>query len=281
MNAVGQPRVGVPPERVITSRQSLLAAVSALWTYRELFVFLALRDVKIKYRQAVLGILWAAIQPLVTMVLFSWLFSRSMGLTGSTQQPYLFYLSALVPWLYFSAAVSGASNSLVGNADMLRKVYFPRLVLPAASALASLVDLAVGSVVLFAMVAWLGVLSWKLLLWIPLVALLFLLSLAIGSLLAAVNVRYRDVKHTVPFLLQVWLFVSPVIYPISAVPERFQPLVRLNPMVGILGAFRAAALPSMVLDVHALLVSIGSTAVIGALAGYYFLRTEAELGDVV
>ena len=280
MNDLGADRPG-SPEVLITSRQSLFTAVGALWQYRELFVFLALRDVKIKYRQAVLGIAWAAIQPLVTMFLFAWLFSKTLGVGAAGQHRYVFYLSALIPWLFFSSAVTAASNSLVGNADMLRKVYFPRLVLPAASALAGLVELGIGFVVLVVLLGTLGLLSLKLLFWIPLVGLLFLFSLAVGAFLAAVNARYRDVKHTVPFLLQVWLFVSPVIYPVAIVPERFRSWVSLNPMVGILGAFRATTTPSATLDVASLVTAVGSTIVLSVVAGYYFLRTEAELADVV
>lgn len=255
--------------------------MSAIWEYRELFFFLALRDVKIKYRQAVLGVAWAAIQPLVTMVLFAWLFSQRMNPEAGSQDSKVFYLSALVPWLYFSGAVSGASNSLVGNADMLRKVYFPRLVLPGAAALASLVDLGVGLAVLLVFIAVFGSLSLKLLLWIPLVILLFVASLSVGAFLAAINARYRDVKHTVPFLLQIWLFLSPVIYPITAIPEQFRFFVALNPMVGILGAFRATAIPTSTVDLPSLLVSIGSTVVLGGFALLYFLRTEVELADVI
>ena len=256
-------------------------AVAELWTFRELFLFLALRDVKIKYRQALLGIAWAVLQPLATMAIFAWLFGRMMGVSHAGQPATVFYLSSVVPWLFFSAAVSGASNSLVGNADMLRKVYFPRLVLPGAATLACLVELGIGLTVLLVAQASYGLLSWRLLLWVPLVALLFTLALAVGALLAAINVQYRDVKHAVPFVMQLWLFLSPVAYPATAVPAGARDFLWLNPIAPILTAFRATAGPTLPIDWLDLSRAAGMIILITIGASYFFIRAESSLADVV
>jgi len=193
----------------------------------------------------------------------------------------IFYLSALLPWLYFSATIAASGNSLVGNGYLIKKIYFPRIVLPASGALVGLVDFAIGVVILAVMIAYYHVLSWNLLLWIPLTLLLWLFSFAVGTLLSALNVKYRDVKHAIPFLVQIWLFLTPVIYPSSSIPRRFQPLITLNPLTGIIEAFRSATVPTAPLDWGALGVSLGITLVIllGGLA--YFRQAEGYFSDIV
>jgi lipopolysaccharide transport system permease protein len=274
-------RAGALPEFTSSNRPRLVESAVELWSYRELFLFLAWRDVTIRYRQTMLGVAWAVLQPLATMAIFAFLFGTVVKVPTPGMPAPLFYLSALLPWIYFSTTVITAGNSLVGNAEVIKKVYFPRVVLPAAGALVGLVDFAIGAVILVGMTAFYGLLSWRLLLWLPLTALLWLFSFAVGAFLAALNVKYRDVKYATPFLLQVWLFLTPVIYPASAVPPRFQPLLALNPLGGIVEGFRAATSPAVRLEAPGFWVALALTA--GALVGglVYFRRAERAFSDIV
>jgi lipopolysaccharide transport system permease protein len=228
-----------------------------------------------------LGVVWAVLQPLATMAIFAFLFGTIVKVPTAGLPAPLFYLSALLPWIYFSTTVVTAGNSLVGNSEVIKKVYFPRVVLPAAGALVGLVDLAIGAVILLGMAAFYGLLSWRLLMWVPLTALLWLFSFAVGAFLAALNVKYRDVKYATPFLLQLWLFVTPVIYPSTAVPPRFQWLIALNPLSGIVEAFRAAVSPAVPVDpaTWGLPLALTAAALFGGLA--YFRRAEREFSDIV
>lgn len=253
-----------------------------LWSYRELFYFLAWRDVKVRYKQTILGVLWAVIQPFCTMVVFTILFGRVAKLSTEGIPGPIFYFSALLPWTYFTSTVSGAGLSLVANSHLLTKIYFPRLILPAAPALSNLVDFLLGSVMLVAIMAYYHIpVGWTLLLWLPLVLLLALLALGVSMILAAVNVRYRDVRHAIPFGIQLWLFVTPVIYPASSVPERFRWLISLNPMTGLIEAFRHALLPDQAVDWSLLGLSVGLTAVLLVGGAAYFRHTEREFADLV
>src|SRR4051812_22436977 len=193
-------------EYATSAKPTLAEAVRDIWSYRELFFFLAWRDITIRYRQTFLGAAWAVLQPLTTMLVFTFLFGAVVKVdTGGIPGP-IFYFSALLPWLYFAATVSNAGNSLVSNGDLIKKVYFPRLILPGSGALVGLVDLAIGAILLVAMIAYYGLLSWRLVLWLPLTGLLFAFSFGVGAALSAINVKYRDVKHAIPFLIQIWLF---------------------------------------------------------------------------
>jgi lipopolysaccharide transport system permease protein len=253
-----------------------------VWRYRELFYFFAWREVRLRYKQTVLGAAWAIIQPLFAMVVFTVLFGGFAKMpTDGIPHP-IFYYSALVPWMYFSGTLGYAGNSLVSNASLLTKVYFPRVALPASSVLSGLVDFCVASVVLVAMMTYYGVRpSWRLLMWPVLVAPLAVLALGVGMLLAALNVRYRDIKHAMPFVTQLWLFATPIIYPVSIVPERFRLVLALNPLTGLMEGFRASILPDRHLDWHLLGMSLALTLGIFAVGAIYFRRTERSFADVI
>src|SRR5262249_50473948 len=197
-----------------------------------------------RYKQTVLGASWAVIPPFFTMVVFTVLFGRFAKMPTDGIPPTIFYYSALVPWIYFSGALGYAGNSLLSNASLITKVYFPRVALPASSVLSGLIDFGVASSVLVGMIAYYGIRpSWRLLMWPVLVAPLAVLALGVGMLMAALNVRYRDVKHAMPLATQLWFFVTPIIYPASMVPERFRPMLALNPLTGLMEGFRASILP--------------------------------------
>jgi len=271
----------LPRAFTISGAPSLAETVREVWAYRELLVFLAWRDITIRYRQTLLGASWALLQPLATMAVFAFLFGRVVKVPTNGLPVPLFYLSALLPWIYFSTTVTTAGNSLLANSELIKKVYFPRIILPASGALIGLMDFAVGGVVLVAMIGYYDLLSWRLLLWIPLTALLWLFGAGVAAFLAAVSVRYRDVKYAIPFLIQIWLFVTPVIYPMTAVPPRFAVLLSINPLSGIIEAFRATTTPSALVDWPQLGVSALLTAVTLAVSFAYFRRAEGYFTDVV
>jgi len=271
----------LPRAFTISGAPSLAETVREVWAYRELLVFLAWRDITIRYRQTLLGASWALLQPLATMAVFAFLFGRVVKVPTNGLPVPLFYLSALLPWIYFSTTVTTAGNSLLANSELIKKVYFPRIILPASGALIGLMDFAVGGVVLVAMIGYYDLLSWRLLLWIPLTALLWLFGAGVAAFLAAVSVRYRDVKYAIPFLIQIWLFVTPVIYPMTAVPPRFALLLSINPLSGIIEAFRATTTPSALVDWPQLGVSALLTAVTLAVSFAYFRRAEGYFTDVV
>jgi lipopolysaccharide transport system permease protein len=213
--------------------------VAELWAYRELLFFLVWRDLKVRYKQTVVGIAWAVIQPFGTMVVFSLFFGR-LARIPSEGLPYpIFFYSALVPWMYFAAAVQSATNVMVENQRVITKVYFPRVLLPVAAVLAGLVDFAIAGTVLVGMALYYGIVPGTAVLTLPLFVLLTMLTaLGVGLWLSALNVMYRDVRYVLPFLIQFWMFVSPVAYPTSLVPERWRWLYGLNPMAGVIEAFR-------------------------------------------
>jgi lipopolysaccharide transport system permease protein len=252
-----------------------------LWEYRELLYFLTWRDVKVRYKQTALGAAWAIIQPFVTMVAFSVFFGR-LGNIPSDGVPYpIFSFAALVPWTYFAYSLSQASNSLVGSANLISKVYFPRLVVPISSVLSGAVDFAIAFVVLLGMMVFYGVTPTPAILLLPLFLLLALVTaLGAGLWLSALNVEYRDVRYVLPFLVQVWLFATPVAYPSSLLPESWRTLYALNPMVGVVDGFRWALLGTPPPTASAALsAAVAATLLVsGAL---YFRRMERTFADVV
>jgi lipopolysaccharide transport system permease protein len=248
----------------------------------ELLYFLVVRSLKLRYKQTVLGGAWAVLQPLLTMAVFSVVFGRLARL-DSDGLPYpVFAFVALVPWTYFANALTQAGNSLVEQQQLLTKVYFPRLLLPLAAVIAGLVDLAIAFVMLLLLLAWYGIAPSPRLLAAPAFVLLAAASaLAPGLWLAALNVRYRDVRHVIPFLVQIWLFVTPVAYSSKLVPERWRPLYGLNPMAGVVDGFRWAVAPGATVPLPTLGASVVAVAVLLAVGLYFFRRMERSFADVI
>jgi lipopolysaccharide transport system permease protein len=255
--------------------------VAEIWRSRETLYFLALRDVQIRYKQAALGIAWAVLQPLFTMIIFALVFGRLAGIPSSGVPYPLFSYSALVLWTYFAVTLSQVSNSLVANSNLITKIYFPRVLLPAAGAGAGLLDLAVSSVFLVGMLIYYRITPrWTMLLTPVFVGQTVLLVMGIGMLFAALNVRYRDVKYTIPFLTQLGLFVTPIIYPVSFLPHRLQGWLALNPMTGVVEGFRACLFGTS-LDWSLLGYSWLLTLLLLLAGGAHFRSTERVFADIV
>jgi lipopolysaccharide transport system permease protein len=253
-----------------------------IWNYRELLYFLTKRDIKVRYKQTVLGGLWAVIQPAFTMLVFTLFFGR-LAKMPSDGLPYpIFVYAGLLPWTYFANAVSASGNSLVGSANLITKVYFPRIVVPASAALAGLLDFFIALFVLAALMIWYQVLPGPAILLFPfLIALTFLCAVGVGLWLSALNVQYRDIRYAIPFLIQVWMFVSPVIYPVSLVHGNYQWLLALNPMGGVIHAYRASLLGHQPIDWS--LLGLSTLIILALFLGglYYFRRMEKVFADVV
>jgi lipopolysaccharide transport system permease protein len=252
-----------------------------LWRFRELVYFLALRDVKVRYKQTALGVAWVLLQPLLAMGIFSIVFGQRGLTTGGVPYP-LFVISGLVPWFYFANATTGASGSVVGNTQLISKVYFPRLAIPLAAVLANLVDLCIGLLLLLVLLIAFGFgLSLQLLAIPALIVLVVLTALSVSVWLSALDVQYRDVRYAVPFFIQVWLFATPVIYSAADVPERWRPLLALNPMTGVIAGFRWALLGGAEAPLTSLAIS--TVLVLGLLGTglLYFRRMERTFADVI
>lgn len=258
-----------------------------LWLYRELVYFLTWRDIKVRYKQAVLGIGWAIIQPLLTMVVFTVIFNRFLGVQpdqGIPQEYYpIFSFAALLPWQFFQGALQRASVSLVANSNLLTKVYFPRLIIPASAVTAGLVDFGFSFLVLIGLMVYFGVSFTLKLLWLPVFLLVALLTaLAVGLWLSALNVQYRDVQHMVPFLLTIWMYISPVVYPIDviSVAPVWQVIYALNPMVGVIQGFRWALFGT---NPPGMMFAVSMTMVLVLLISglYYFRRMERTFADLI
>jgi lipopolysaccharide transport system permease protein len=253
-----------------------------IWNYRELLYFLTKRDIKVRYKQTVLGGLWAVIQPAFTMLVFTLFFGR-LAKMPSDGLPYpIFVYAGLLPWTYFANALSASGNSLVGSANLITKVYFPRIVVPASAALAGLLDFFIALFVLAALMIWYQFLPGPSILLFPfLVALTFLCAVGVGLWLSALNVQYRDIRYAIPFLIQVWMFISPVIYPVSLVHGNYQWLLALNPMGGVIHAYRASLLGHQPVDWG--LLALSTLIILALFLGglYYFRRMEKVFADVV
>jgi lipopolysaccharide transport system permease protein len=252
-----------------------------LWEYRDLFYFLLLRDIKGRYAQSVLGVGWAVIQPLFYMIVFTFVFSRLLGVQSDGSPYVVFSYVALVPWTYFSQAVTASTSSLIANRGMLTKVYFPRLVIPMSAVLAKLVDFVFAALIVIILMAWYGITPTTWVLIMPLLVLLMVASAAgIGMWLTALAIQYRDVNFGIGFGIQLLMYLSPVVYPASAIPEKFEKIYALNPMVGVIEGFRASLLGASPMPWDLIAISAG-TATILVLSGiYYFRRMERIYADV-
>ncbi|HVS64000.1 MAG TPA: ABC transporter permease [Thermoanaerobaculia bacterium] len=253
-----------------------------LWAYRELVYFLVWRDIKVRYKQTALGASWAIIQPFFTMVVFSLFFGRLAGVPSDGLPYPVFSFAALVPWTLFATGLTMSAASLVGNQDLLKKVYFPRLAIPLAPVLAAVVDFAIAFTVLLGMMWFYGIVpGLEALALVPLLTLTLVTSLAVGLWLSALNVRYRDVRYALPFLVQLWLFLTPIAYPSSLLDEPWRTLYAINPMVGVVEGFRWALLGTDTAPGPMILVS--SLAALALLAGgaFYFRRLERTFADLV
>jgi lipopolysaccharide transport system permease protein len=279
-----EPRTAAPVEvlRIQPSAGWRALNLRELWRYRELLFFLTLRDIRLRYKQTALGVAWVILQPLFTMLVFAVFFGALAGLPSDGVPYPLFVMAALLPWQLFAYALTQSSASLVNEQRLITKVYFPRLIVPLASVLSGLVDFAVALGLLAAMMAWYEVgPGWGVLAVPVFVVFALLAALAVGLWLSALNVRYRDVRYTIPFLTQFWMFLTPVAYPASLVPAAYRPLYGLNPMTGVVEGLRWSLLGTPAPDWQLLAVSAGVVVLLLAGGLLYFRRMEMSFADVV
>lgn len=274
----------LPREPVVRIRPShgwVPMDLEELFRYRELLFFLTWRDIKLRYKQTVFGVLWALIQPLTTMILFSFVFGRLAGV-DTADVPYpLFAYAGLLEWTFFAAALAAASGSVVGSSSLVTRVYFPRILIPTAAIGVCVVDLMVSLPLLAVMMAYYGVgLTWHAVVALAFFSGLVVLALAVGVLLSALNVRYRDVRYVIPFVLQIWMFASPIIYPLRAVPERWRWVFELNPVAWMVEGSRAALFEQTILWPE-LLASLTTGAILLLGASFLFRRMERDFADVI
>jgi lipopolysaccharide transport system permease protein len=254
----------------------------AIWRYRELLVVLMMRDIQVLYKQAALGIAWAVLQPVFGCLIFSVVFGYFARIPSDGIPYPVFAYAGLLPWTYFAEAVRRSGLGLLTDAELVRKVYFPRLITPLANVVTPLVDFCIAFLVLLALMAFYGIApSWKFLLVPPLMIVAALLALAIGLWIAPLNVRFRDIKHMLPFLIQIWMYASPIVYPLSIVPAEWQWAYALNPMVGVIEGFRWAVLDQG--DPNFMALGIGAGIIAALLFGgmVFFRRMELTFADVI
>lgn len=274
----------LPKEPLVTIepvKSSVALNLRGLWAYRELLYFLVWRDLKVRYKQAAFGVSWVILQPLLTALIFT-IFLGHLARVPSDGIPYpIFVFAGLLPWTYFSSAVTTSGNSLVGSANLITKVYFPRVIIPLASIGARLVDMGIAFVILLALMFYYDVApTWRLALLPVFVGLLTLLALGIGMWTSALNVKYRDIGFALPVVIQLGMYVSPVVYPVSLVPERWRQVYSLNPLVGIIEGFRSALL-GRAFDWAALGISTVITLVLLVYSSYVFRRMEKSFADII
>ena len=272
----------LPPATIIEASGALTLRLGDLWRYRELIYFLFWRDVKVRYKQTALGAAWAILQPLATMAVFT-VFLGRLARVSSDGIPYaLFAFSGLLPWQLFAFSLAESSSSLISNKQLITKVYFPRLIIPISAVLVGLVDFAVASLALIGLMAYYHVVPGLGIVIMPLLVLFAVFSaLAVGLFLSALNVQYRDVRYTIPFLIQIWMFATPIVYPSSLVPERWRLLYGLNPMAGVVEGFRWALFGTAAGSGPLIAISV-ATVIALFLAGLaYFNRMERTFADLV
>lgn len=252
-----------------------------LWTYRELLYFLTLRDIKVRYKQTAIGVLWAILQPVLTTAIFTVIFSQFARIDDLPIPYPLFALSGLLLWLFVNGAITTASGSLISNTNLVTKIYFPRLIVPLAATFSGLIDFVLGFVLLVGLMIYYAVdLTWQIVFAPMFIVLTVLLALGLGTLFAALNVRFRDVKFALPFLLQIWMFSSPIFYPSSILSEKWRVAFAFNPLVGIVEGFRAAVFGTP-FDWFAIGVSVGLIFVLMLAALFVFKRMEDDFADLI
>lgn len=283
-SATQRPVVNLPEKPLVTikpQRSWVALDLRGLWAYRELLYFLTWRDVKVRYQQTALGVAWVVLQPLLAMLVFTLFFGSLLGVRSDGIPYPIFAYSGLLPWTFFSRAVISSGNSLVTSANLITKVYFPRLLIPAASVAAGLVDFAVAFLVLVGLMVYYHVgLTWNILMLPVLCLIITLLALSIGLWLSALNVKYRDIGAVLPFMIQLGLFVSPIIYPSSLLQGRWRWVFAVNPLTGIIEGFRSALL-GRIFDWPALGVSTAITLALLVYSAYAFRRMERNFADIV
>lgn len=274
----------LPPSTIVIkpSKGWVSLSLKDLWEYRELLYFLTWRDIKVRYKQTALGALWAIIQPFFTMVVFSLFFGR-LAKIPSDGIPYpLFTFAALVPWMFFANGLSLSSNSLVGSANLITKVYFPRLIIPVSSILSGLVDFVIAFIVFMGMVLYYGICPTISVIWLPFFLLLGLTTaLGVGLWLSALNVKFRDVRYVIPFLTQFWLFATPIAYPSSLLSEPWKTVYGINPMVGVVEGFRWALLGTETAPGAMIFVSALVSLCLLISGIFYFKRMEKTFADII
>ena len=279
--------IPAPPGRLLRTRREAskgwaLPKFRELWEYRELLFFFAWRDIKVRYKQTVMGALWAIIQPFFTMVIFSLFFGRLANIPSDGVPYPVFSFAALVPWIFFANGVAQASNSLVFSANMIKKIYFPRLALPIATVLAGVLDFTLAFIVLLGIMLFYGIVPTINIIWLPFFFLLALVtSIGVSLWLSAMNVRFRDVRYTIPFLTQAWLFITPIAYPSSLLPEPWRTIYGLNPMAGVVEGFRWALLGTDTATGKMIIVSALVALTLFISGAFYFRRMEQSFADVL
>jgi homopolymeric O-antigen transport system permease protein len=256
--------------------------LDSVWRYRELLIVLIYRDIQVQYKQAALGVAWAIVQPLFAVIIFSVIFGYFARMPSDGIPYPVFTFAAVLPWTYFAAAVRRGAIGLVADSELVRKVYFPRLVIPMAGVIGPMVDFFISFIVLLGVMLWFGVMpSWRLLAVPPLLGIAALLAFAVGLWLSPINVRFRDIQHTLPFMVQVWMYATPIVYSISIVPAEWRWLYSLNPMVGVIEGFRWAVFGKGDPDAVAVGISvfvIGVTLIAGLI---FFKRMERSFADLI
>jgi lipopolysaccharide transport system permease protein len=268
---------------VIENRRGLLDIDwSEVWEHRELLYTLVGREIKLRYKQTAIGVSWVLLQPLVTMLIFTVIFGRLAKMPSDGMWYPVFALTALLPWTYFSQAVTRAGGALVSNANLVNKIYFPRVLLPLSTVIAPLVDLVLSLVLLFGLLLYAGIpLTWKMAT-LPIFILIAMISaLGVSLVVSATNVKYRDVGHAIPFVMQIWMFVSPIVYPVSLVPEQWRFLYGLNPMAGVIEGFRWAVLGQTAPDPTVMAASFLVFVVFLLVSLVYFRQMERQFADVI
>ena len=274
----------LPRRKLVIENRSALFDMnwSAFWEYRELLYLLVWREIKVRYKQTAIGVSWVVLQPLVTMLIFTAIFGYMVKVPSDGVWYPVFTLSALLPWTYFATAITRSGGSLVSNANLVTKIYFPRLLLPLSMIVAPLVDLALSLVLLFSMLIYAGIpLTWKLITLPAFILLAMLTATGLSLFASATNVRYRDVGHAIPFVIQIWMFASPIVYPVSLVPEQWRLLYGLNPMVGVIEGFRWALLGQTAPDLVVMAASSVALFVMLIAGMVYFRHVERQFADVI